>query len=174
MKKRIYYLLFIFKSNYCKILFVLFFLGSYFLIPKTLFHGYLSLLAVLFMFSVSLTFTCLVRNTKERVLLAKTYKSSIIGLLATALGVSALQVCGIGAPVCGASVGLSIVSLIFPSVVVGFMDQYAVYLILVSIIVQILSLYYLKCFKHMCRNEKGETVSIVCEDSNSNSKDIKK
>jgi len=165
MNKKMYYLLFIFKSNYCKFLFFLFFIASYFVIPKHLFHGNLFVLALLFMVTISLTFTCLVRNTKEKIILAKTYKTSIIGLIATIIGVSALQVCGVGAPVCGASVGLGVVSLIFPSVVVGFMDDYAIYLVVFSILAQIASLYYLQCFKHMCRNEKGEAINMVCKDN---------
>ena len=141
------YLFYIFKSKYCLIVFVLSLVISYFLVPKTVFYGVYTILAIAFMAAFALTLTCIVRNIKEKVLLAKTYKSSIVGILATALGLVALQVCGIGAPVCGATVGLGIVSSIFPAVFIELMSKYAIYLILISLIFQLFALYFMDCFK---------------------------
>ncbi len=103
------------------------------------------------MVAFALTLTCLARNIKEKVVLAKTYKSSILGIIATALGLSVLQVCGVGAPVCGASIGAGIVSLFFPSFALNFFEKYSIYIIIGSIIIQIIALYYMRCFVKICK-----------------------
>ena len=87
------------------------------------------------------------RNVKEKVILAKTYKSSLIGILATAIGLSALQVCGVGAPVCGATIGAGFLSALFPGIFMRFLDNFAVYILIASILLQIISLYFMNCFK---------------------------
>jgi len=149
------YLFSIFKSKYCLIVFAISLFLSYFLIPKTVFYGWYKILAYTFMISFSLTITCIIRNVKEKILLAKTYKSSVIGIIATALGLTALQVCGVGAPVCGAAVGLGILSSIFPTVFVDVMSKYAVHIIVLSIIFQLVALYFMNCFKEVnCVKEK--------------------
>lgn len=141
------FILKIFKSNYCKVVFILAFVGGYYLIPRRLFFRQYTLVSLLFMASFALTTSCLIRNLKERVLLARTYKSSLASILAVAVGLFALQACGIGAPVCGASIGLGIVSLIFPHIVTSFISSYSLYLIAFSILIQIVSLYFMNCFK---------------------------
>ena len=139
----------IFKSHYCKIIFIIIFFLSYFLIPKKLFHSWWILVAILFMFLFSLVITCIVRNVKEKVILAKTYKSSLIGVLATAIGLSALQVCGVGAPVCGATIGAGFLSALFPGIFMRFLDNFAIYILIASILLQIISLYFMNCFKKL-------------------------
>ena len=148
-KIKMIYLLNIFKSKYCLSVFALSFVLSYFLIPKTVFYGWYTAIAILFMISFSLVTTCIVRNVKEKVMLAKTYKSSIIGIVAVALGLGALQVCGVGAPVCGAAVGLGIFSSIFPTVFVNLMSRYSIHFIILSIVFQLVALYFMNCCKNL-------------------------
>jgi len=74
-------------------------------------------------------------------------ESSTIGIVATTIGLAALQICGVGAPVCGAAVGLGIISSIFPTVFINVMSKYAVYFIVFSITIQLITLYFMKCFK---------------------------
>ncbi len=143
------YLFKIFKSKYCIVAFGLSLVLSYFLIPKTAFYGWYAILPVLFMLSFALTLTCVVRNVKERVLLAKTSGSSVLGIIAAALGLTALQVCGIGAPVCGASVAMGLLSAIFPTTFVGLLSRFAVQFTLFSILLQIAALYFMNCFQPM-------------------------
>ena len=140
----------IFKSNYCKVVFVASFIIGYYLIPKQFFFRQYALVGLLFMLSFAFTTTCLIRNLKERVLLAKTYKTSLISIIATVIGLVAFQACGIGAPVCGASLGVGIVSLIFPRFAFSFVTTYSLYLVVFSIIAQLLSLYFMNCFKNAC------------------------
>ncbi len=150
------YVVKIFKSYFCQIAFLLFLVGSYFLIPKNVFYGWYNVLAGLFMVAFALTLTCLARNIKEKVILAKTYKSSILGIIATALGLSVLQVCGVGAPVCGASIGAGVVSLFFPSFALNFFEKYSLYIIIGLITIQIIALYYMKCFVKICGPQKTQ------------------
>jgi len=142
-----WYLIKIFKSHYCKIVFLLSLIGAYFLVPKTVFYGAYTILGVIYMIVFALTLTCLIRSIKEKILLAKHYKGSLIGILAAALGMAALQVCGIGAPVCGAAISAGILSVIFPSIFISFLNKYALLIIVSSIIIQGIALYYMNCFK---------------------------
>ena len=141
------YLLKVFKSGYCQLTFVLFLAAGYFLTPKLILNGWQFFLAALFIFLFALVLTCLVRNVKEKAILARKYKSSLIGIIAAALGLAALQACGFGAPVCGASIGVGIMSAVFPGVFVNFFSAYSVYIIIFSIIFQFLALYFMNCFK---------------------------
>ena len=149
------YILKIFKSHLCQVAFFVYLIGSYFLIPKNVFYGWYNILVGAFMIFFALTLTCLTRNIKEKVVLAKTYKSSILGIIATALGLSVLQVCGVGAPVCGASVGASVLSLFFPSFALSFFERYSLYIVISSILFQIIALYYMRCFVKICRPQRG-------------------
>ncbi len=145
------YLFHIFKSKYCLGVFILSLILSYFLIPKKVFYGIYTLLAVVFMISFFLTISCMVRNIKERIIIAKTYTSSLVGIIATAVGLAAMQVCGFGAPVCGAAVGLGIFSSLFPVAFVDVMSKYAVGFVTVSILIQVVALYFMNCFNEFNR-----------------------
>ncbi|MCD6477663.1 MAG: hypothetical protein J7K87_01545 [Candidatus Aenigmarchaeota archaeon] len=98
------------------------------------------------MIAMSLSLTCIIRNIKERVKLSKTYETSSISVIAAGIGLAALQVCGVGAPVCGASVGLGILSAIFPGVFVNVLEFYAIWIIVISIALQLIALYEMNCF----------------------------
>ncbi len=111
-------------------------------------HGFFHItLAVFFMISFAMTITCVVRNIKERVSQARTYGTSFFGLIALVLGLSALQVCGIGAPLCGATIGLGIVTWIFPEFLFRFLVGWSVPIIIISILAQWLAIYFMHCFK---------------------------
>ncbi|RJQ34382.1 hypothetical protein C4566_02215 [Candidatus Parcubacteria bacterium] len=140
------YLLEIFKSNYCKIIFLLILAISYFLIPQKVFYGWFFILAIIFMVAFSLVMTCLIRSIKDKVVENRKTKQKITGAIAALIGLSALQVCTVGAPVCGVSIGFSIVASIFPSLAFNFLEQYSIYIVIVSIIFQFYSLYKMGCF----------------------------
>jgi hypothetical protein len=139
----------IFRSAYCVGVFVIVFLASALLIPKTMTHGYHLVLAIVFMFSFALTITCMVRNIKERIALARTYKTSLVGLIAAVLGLSALQVCGVAAPVCGATIGAGVIASLFPGFLFHFLSRWSVLIILLSIAAQWIALYFMNCFKRV-------------------------
>ena len=134
------------SSLYCKVVFLLAFAGSYFLLPEDILLGMHKYIAIAFMFSFSFSIACIVRNIKEKVVLARTYKTSVVSLILSVLGFSAFQVCGINAGMCTATVGMGIVSTIFPSFFVGFLSDFAHLIIWVSVVFQLVALYFMRCF----------------------------
>ena len=143
------YLVNVLKSKYCVIIFAMAFIISYFLVPEKIFYEWYTLLGIAFMIAFSLSLTCIVRNVKERIMLTKTYESSVASIIATAVGLTALQACGIGAPVCGSMVGLGFLSIFFPTVFNNFLYDYGLYVVLFSISIQFIALYFMKCFKRV-------------------------
>jgi hypothetical protein len=146
-KKSKFFLSEIFASNYCKIVFFLALIVSYFLIPRHLFMNHYWFLALIFMISFSLLLTCSVRNIKEKIQVAKTYQTSIWGMIFSVLGLTALQVCGLGGAFCGTSIFLGVLTTIIPGFAVSFLTEYAVELVLVSILIQIFAIWQMGCFK---------------------------
>ena len=141
----------LFSSVYCVIVFTVAFLLAWFLVPHSMLYGWYLLLAVGFTASLALTITCIVRNIKERIAVARTYRTSVLGIIAVALGLSALQVCGIAAPICGASIGFGIVASLFPEIFFRCLSQWSVAIVIASIAVQWISLYFMNCFKPAVR-----------------------
>ena len=139
----------VFKSKNCKILYFLSFVLSYLLIPKTVFFRWYILLGLTFMAVFALTLTCIIRTLKEKIFLAKTNGASVLSVVSLILGFSAINVCGIGAPVCGATVGLGVFSMFFPGASHMFFHEYGVFFVVLSIIIQLFSLKFMNCFKAM-------------------------
>ena len=137
----------ILKSDYCKIVFLLSFVASYFLIPHHLFFSKHLLLTIIFMITFSVLVTCSVRNIKEKIAVARTAKTSIWGIIASVLGLTALQVCGLGGAFCGGSIFFGLLTTIIPGVAVNFLTSYAVPLLVVSIVFQILAIWQMGCMK---------------------------
>ena len=133
-------------SIYCKLVFVLAFIGSYFLLPEGVWDGVHKYIALIFMLTFSFSIACIIRNIKEKVVLARTYKTSVFSLILSILGFSAFQVCGLNAGMCTATVGMGVVGTIFPAFFVGFLSDYGHLIIWVSVVFQLLALYIMKCF----------------------------
>ncbi len=141
------FLIKMFDSHYCKVVFALSVALMWFISPKRIFYKYYAILGWTFIITSSLVLTCFIRNIKERVVTARSQGSSLLGILLIAIGLVAMNVCTVGAPICGASVAVGILSLILPGVAMGFFEKYAVAIIASSIALQLVALYYMKCFK---------------------------
>ena len=102
---------------------------------------------VVVMVVFSITLACVVRTVRDEIKIARKYTHSILGLIAIVIGLSALQVCGVGG-VCVAGVGYAIVSLIFPGIFLNFLSAYSLWIIVFSIISQLAVLYFMKCYKN--------------------------
>ncbi len=139
----------LFRSRFCLGIFIVVFIASGLLVPKTMTHGYHLLLAGAFMISFALTITCMARNIKERIALARTAQTSLLGIIAAVLGLSALQVCGVAAPVCGATIGAGVVASLFPGFLFHFLSDWSIPIILLSIAAQWTALYFMNCFKRV-------------------------
>ncbi len=144
------YLLKVMKSKYCLISFILIAIGAYFLVPKKIFYGFYSIIAIIFIIVFSLTLTCMIRSIKDKTEARKKQRTgSIISFIFSILGLSALHTCTIGAPVCGASIGAAIVSVFFPAFALDFLNDYAILVVIISIVIQIFALFQMKCFKRI-------------------------
>lgn len=144
---RKYFIWSIFRSKYCILALVLGLVGGYYLIPEKIFHSSWYLLGFLYAIIFSIVSTCIIKIIKEKALNMKKAGAGIISILAAIFGIGAMQVCGIGAPICGATIGAGIFSLFFPNLSLSFLNEYAVFIIIFSIGVQLAALYYMKCFK---------------------------
>lgn len=135
------------KSNYCKIVFSAALFAGFFITPKHLITGRYLWVSVPFMLLFAFSIACMVRVIKERVSTTLDKGSSIFGFLISVVGLSALQACGLGAPLCGASIGLSILSAVLPSFALQLLVHHGLTIVLFTMALQIIGLYSMKCFK---------------------------
>ncbi len=141
------YLIKIFKSDYCKFVFLLSLIFVFILVPHKIFYRFYTILGILFIVITSLTITCFVWGIKQKINYAKTQGVSFIGLITIILGFGALQACTIGVPACTVSVGAGFFALFFPGVVLGLLGKYSVAIVIISLMIQLLALYFMNCFK---------------------------
>ena len=139
-------LLKILESRYCILVFLISLIVSILVIPKKVFYKWYFVLATTFILTFALTITCIVRNIKEKIKVRKQTSKSIIALIFSIIGFSALQVCTIGAPVCGAA-GLGLFAIIIPKFAFHFFNEYSVWIIIITIVLEIISMNSMSCFK---------------------------
>ena len=135
------------KTIPCAITFVVFLVIWTLITYKTLFYGRYTILGIVFVIIFATTITCMTKNTKEKIIQAKQYKKSLIGIIWVVIGVWAVQVCGVNAFMCGSTIWLSFLWLILPASAINIMSTYSIHIIILSILTQIIGLYYMKCFK---------------------------
>ncbi|NCF75530.1 MAG: hypothetical protein GWO87_03535 [Xanthomonadaceae bacterium] len=154
-----YLILDIFKSKYCLLVLIVGLIGGYYLIPKKIFDGTWYLIGILYIIIFAVVSACIVKVVKEKAMTMKNTGASIVAIIFAALGIGAMQVCGVGAPICGATVGVGLFSLFFPNLSIPFLDDHALFLIILSIAIQIAALYFLNCFKKY--SSKSTTAKIL-------------
>ena len=145
------YLMRLFRSHYCKSVFLLSLILTSFLVPKKIFYGYYSIIGSLFILITSLTITCFIRNIKMKAFAAKESGASLVSIIMIVLGLGALQACTIGSPICGASIGAGFFALFFPSIAFNLIEENSILIVVISILIQILALYFMGCFKFSCK-----------------------
>lgn len=135
------------KSNYCKVVFVLAFALAYVITPKHLLQGRYLFIAVPYFLLFSFSMACMVRVIKERAKSSLIKGGSVFSFLIGVVGLSALQVCGLGTPLCGASIGFGILSMILPRLAFEFLTKHGLIIVLLAMLLQIVGLYSMKCFQ---------------------------
>jgi len=145
-------LLLIFQSKYCIAVFLTGLLLGYLLVPKTIFYGTYSIIGIIYILVFAIMLMCIVRNIKDKVMNLKSTGSSIISIIASVIGLGAMQVCGIGAPLCSAGIGIGIFSIIAPSASISLLSRHAVLIAVATIALQVFALYYMGCFKKCVKN----------------------
>ena len=134
------------KTKGCAIVFALSLVAGAFMIPREVLGSPYAFIAIPFVLLFALTMTCVARGTKDKFLLARSTKTSVLGVLASVIGLSALQVCGISAAMCGATVGTGIVATIFPGVLFHLLHEYSIPILFVSMLLQLFALWHMGCF----------------------------
>lgn len=135
------------KSNYCKIVFLIASVISFYLVPKDIWVSQHVYIVVPYILIFSFTITCVVRTIKERIKNSLNVGSSAIGVVAGIIGMSAVQVCGLSTPLCGASIGAGILAIVFPNVASYTLNRYSLLIIVATMLIQLVSLYFMKCLK---------------------------
>ncbi len=130
-------------SPYCKTALLLSVGTMIVLLPKTLFHGFIAIPALLYVILFSLNITCLIRQTKERS--KATPKNSVVSFIATIVGITTLSTCGISAPMCGATLGMGLFSTITPHFILPLLFRYSAWFLIGAIGLQLYSLYRMQC-----------------------------
>lgn len=139
-KKR--FIIAVFESKICFFVFLISLVIGYFLTPKNVFYGFYTFLGIFYIIFFALVMTCMIRVIKEKVLNLKKAGASFFSIILSIFGFSALNVCGIGAPVCTSGITIGFAS-IFPS----FLKEYSIYFLILSIVLQILAIIYMGCLK---------------------------
>ncbi len=137
----------VFQSRYCIGVYILGLILGYIIVPKKVFVGWYIPIGIIYIFLFAMVLMCIVRTVKERIFSMKNTGAGAISIIASALGLGALQACGIGAPVCGATIGVGILSVFFPNSAFVFLEEYAIYIVLISMLFQFAAIYYMGCFK---------------------------
>lgn len=135
------------KSPYCIGVFTLAFVATLLTLPKHIFTGWYFYLGIVFTTLFALSMTCIVHSLKEQVQIARANGAGMVSVLAAVVGFSAMQVCGVGAHLCGAALGGALLASILPASALHLMTEYAVAVIIGAIVMQIGVLYSMKCWK---------------------------
>ena len=115
-------------------------------LPHPLYIGYALPLTITFILVFSFSMTCVAKNLIQNYRTARVRNHSIVSIQASMIGISAFHVCGTLA--CGYGAGLFLLSTIFPAVFLDFLAEYNVWIIMVSIGLQLGVLYKMKCRPH--------------------------
>jgi len=133
------------KSNYCKLVFVIAWVTAFKIVPEGLLKTPHLGLTIFFSTTFAFSIACMVRSIKEKAVTAQKVGGSVVGIITSTLGISALQVCGLSNPMCGASVGLGFLSTLFPSVMFHYGMEISLFAIILGIFFQLFSLYKMHC-----------------------------
>jgi Ca2+-dependent lipid-binding protein len=73
------------KTTPCAIVFLISLIIGFLLTYKILFVGYYTILGIVFILVFATTIACMTRSTKEKVIQAREYKKSFLGILGVVL-----------------------------------------------------------------------------------------
>lgn len=130
-------------SNYLKIVFI-FSLGiGYLLMPEHIAPGYLPLI-VAFVLTFATTMTISIKVAKEQ--FKEHHGQSAISVLSSFVGIVAINTCS-AALACG-TIMASLIAVLLPSFAVPFMAEFGIYVVLLSMLLQLIGLYRMRSIVH--------------------------
>lgn len=134
-------------SHVCKLVFLLAFAGAYFLIPRRALSGDYGLLVIIFMLTFAASITCTLKNIKEKFSSGFKAGSSLLSIGASLIGLTAVQFCSVNAVMCGSTIGFSLIAAVLPHSAFHFFHFNAVPLLMVSTVIQLVSLWQIGCLR---------------------------
>ncbi|MBD3250315.1 MAG: hypothetical protein GF381_01980 [Candidatus Pacebacteria bacterium] len=140
------------QSHWCKLVFLLSLFLAYWLIPTDALQGPYQLLVLVFMIGFAASLTCTIQAIKDSFKSHRVKEASFVSLVAGLLGLAAVQFCSINAVLCGSTIGVALLSAVLPSALFQLIHFNAVWLLLISIIAQLISLWHLGCFRSSQKN----------------------
>lgn len=147
VKLKNYFIFSIFKSKYCWLSLFFGLIIGYYIVPDKIFNSSWFIVGLIYSIVFAVVISCTIRIIKERAVNIKNTGAGFLSVLAAIFGIGAMQVCGVGAPICGATIGFSVFSILVPGIPLEILTEFALQIIIASIGLQLLSLYYMKCFK---------------------------
>ena len=128
--------------NSCKMAFCISLAAVYALVPQNVFGAHF-LLSLAFALTFALTMACIAYSMREN--LEKKRSVGFLSLVASAMGLVALEACGLTLA-CGTA-GLGIMLLMLPAAMAGYLSLYGQYVVMASIALQLASLYAMGCLR---------------------------
>ena len=141
-----------FKSKYCWLVFLTSMALAYWIVTSSLTFGFTDTLVminvVIFVALFALSLTCNIRLLKTKIKESKSraYTSGIVSTVLYILGITAIESCLVSG-VCGISLGLSLLSLILPTVALDFFIRWGFWILVIVNVFLFVSLFYMKCFE---------------------------
>jgi len=120
---------------------------GYFLTPQHIFTGKFFFLGFLFIIFFSVLNYCIIKTIYRNYVYSYKQLGFKKGILASVIGIFALQVCRLSAYACSTTVGFTILATFLPHTLINFLQNFSVEIISISILIQAYSIFYLKCFK---------------------------
>ena len=136
MYKNCPYFFSMFKSWYCDLSFLVFFVLLLLFLPAAILQGY-SCIATDSLDSL--------QQIRKRILYPELHRQHVQRHILKMF----IQLCTVGLPFCSATIGLAVISSIFPVFLLDYLYEYPYIIIGISFLIQLYSLYTMKCFKRV-------------------------
>ena len=137
------------KSKYCWIVIFISVILGYFLIIKkfTLFTSFWSIFfSILYIVLFAISNSCLIKELKERIKGNFKTGNSILSILGSILGIGAIQLCTVSGT-CSINIVTSLLLSIFPTSLGFFFIKNGIWILIISNILLLISIFKLGCFK---------------------------
>jgi hypothetical protein len=137
------------SSKYCwGVIFISIVLGYFLIIRKfTLFTSFWSIFfSIFYIILFAVSNSCLVKEMKERIKDSSQTGSSILSILGSVLGISAIQLCTVSGT-CSVNIVTSLLLTVFPTSLGFFFIRHGIWILIISDILLSISILRLGCFK---------------------------
>jgi hypothetical protein len=140
-------LIHVMRSGWCRLVFIGFLVLGYVLVPSTALRGQYWFWSALFILTFATSSTCALRGLKDKMEAKLNSGASWLSLIASLLGLSAVQFCSVNAVMCGSTLGFGLLSFVMPQFLFRLLHEQAVIILIISSLLQVLALYLMGCLQ---------------------------